>query len=626
MRAEPPRVVVLGGAGGAWGDTSLSAPQLLDSGRCDYILFEALAEITMGILTRARQKNPELGYATDVITMIGRDLPRFAEQGVRVVTNAGGVNPEAAAAALRAIADKAGISLRIAWVEGDNLIDRMEELRTLALTEIGDHSGLVENPVSFNAYLGARPIAAALEAGADVVITGRCVDSALALGPLVYEFGWGPDDLDRLSQGSLAGHLLECGPQSTGGLLSDWEEAGSWENIGYPMAECRADGSFVLTKPQGTGGLVDVRTVAEQLLYEIGDPAAYRLPDVTCDWRSVHLTEVAPDRVRVEGARGKPPPPTLKACAQVIDGFKTVVLLFIGGREARGKAERLFAAFLDRAKRVLDREGLAALRDADLEVLGAESTYGPHSKALDAREVVVKIALHHDSPRALAAVVREVAPFGLTVAGLSGGGTGLPRPTPLVRLRSYLVPRDRFEPRVYLDGSPVAHEAPEASSTLEAKPEGTLPSEAYPVDEPVELPLIAIAHARSGDKGADANIGVRARHPDFLPLIRHQVSAEVVARRFAHRLGRGGRVERYDLPGIDSVNFLLYDALGGGGIASLRFDPQGKAYAQQLLDMPVQVPRAWLAHASIAQVPEVRAVRALSGRAASPEGKESRIS
>jgi hypothetical protein len=285
MERSEERVVVLGGAAGAWGDTSFAAPQLLDSGRCDYILFEALAEITMGILTRARQKNPSLGYATDVIATIGRDLARFVEQGVRVVTNAGGVNPRAAAAALRAMAGEAGVSIRVACIEGDNLIERIDELDALGLTEVSDGSPLVTQPLSFNAYLGARPIAAALGAGADVVITGRCVDSALALGPLIHEFRWSSEDLDALSQGSLAGHLIECGPQSTGGVLTDWEDVISWEDLGYPIAECRADGSFVLTKPDGTGGLVDVRTASEQLLYEIGDPAAYLLPDVTCDWR-----------------------------------------------------------------------------------------------------------------------------------------------------------------------------------------------------------------------------------------------------------------------------------------------------------------------------------------------------
>lgn len=601
------RVVVLGGAAGAWGDTSFAAPQLLDSGRCDYILFEALAEITMGILTRARLADPSLGYTIDVIEMIGRELGRIAEQGVHVITNAGGVNPKAAATLLRRMTDKAGVDLRIAWIEGDNLVGRMGELDGLGLTEMSDGSPLVEAPLSFNAYLGARPIAAALDAGADIVITGRCVDSALALGPLIHEFGWGPEDLDALAQGSLAGHLLECGPQSTGGLLTDWEDVPMWHDLGYPLAECRADGTFVLTKPEGTGGLVDVRTVSEQLLYEIGDPSAYLLPDVTCDWRYVDLAQVGPDRVEVTGALGKVPPPTLKACAQVVDGYKVVGLVFIGGRDATRKAKRFGNDFIRRAERLLEREGFDSLRDVDVEILGAESTYGPHSRAQASREVVVKIALHHDSRDALSAIVRELGSFGMAVPGLTAGGRGLPKPTPLVRLQSYLVPRERFHPSIHLDGEATDYREPPLPPRARDTGRPAPPRTSFPLEDPVELPLIAIAHARSGDKGADANIGVRARHPDFVHILREQLTAKRVAEWLSHRID--GPVSRYEVPGIQAFNFVLRDALGGGGISSLRFDPQGKAYAQQLLDLPISISASMLTHPDLVEVPEVEQAR-----------------
>jgi len=302
--------VTIGSAAGAWGDTSLSTPQLLASGRCDYIIYEGLAEITMGILTRQKVKDPARGYATDIIHTIADHVGAFAEQGIKVVTNAGGINPEAAAELIRGAAEKAGIELQVASVVGDDLAGRLDEVRDLGLTEMTDAGPLPDDPLSFNAYLGARPIAAALDAGADIVVTGRGADSALVLGPLIHEFGWAHDDWDQLSQGSLAGHLLECGPQSTGGLYTDWESFPSWADIGYPLAECRADGSFVLTKPDDTGGLVTPATVAEQLLYEIGDPTTYLLPDVTCDWTQVSLTQIGHDRVEITGARGRPPPPT----------------------------------------------------------------------------------------------------------------------------------------------------------------------------------------------------------------------------------------------------------------------------------------------------------------------------
>ncbi|MEM7134969.1 MAG: acyclic terpene utilization AtuA family protein [Myxococcota bacterium] len=596
------RTVVLGGASGAWGDSSLAAAQLLATERCDYLLFEALAEITMAILTRARAKDPSLGYATDVIRMIGRDLATISAQGVRVVTNAGGVHPRAAAAALRSMAKEAGVAIRIASIEGDDLLDRVGELREAGITELRDGSPVVEDPLSIHAYLGARPIAAALDAGAQVVVTGRCVDSALALGPLIHEFGWGTDDLDRLSQGSLAGHLLECGPQSTGGISTDWRDVPGWDDLGYPMAECRADGSFTITKPAGSGGIVDERTVAEQLVYEIGDPGAYLLPDVTCDWREVTLEAVGQDRVEVVGARGWPPPPTYKACAQTLDGFKATCMLFIGGREARDKAERLCDAFVRRAERILRRENLPPLRRHDLEVLGAESTYGPHSRTTSSREVVAKIALHHDSRQAIAAVVREIGSFGMVVPGLSGGGTGLPKPTPVIRLHSFAVPRELFAPTVQLDAEAIPYAEPIPETGQAPVTERSEASPGCETPDPIVVPLVTIAHTRSGDKGPDSNIGVRARHRDFFPLLESQLSADVVAQWFAHRWPTDhetpieDRVDRYRLPGIHALNFVLHDALGGGGISSLRFDPQGKAYGQQLLDLPLTIPRAWESH------------------------------
>ncbi len=607
---DPNRTVVIGGAAGMWGDTSLSTPQLLASGRCDYIMYEGLAEITMGILTRARMANPERGYATDIIRTIAANLAAYAEQGIKVVTNAGGINPTAAADVIRAAAAEAGLDMTVASVVGDDLAPRLDELREVGLTEMTDGGPLPEWPVSVNAYLGARPIAAALDAGADVVVTGRCVDSALALGPLMHEFGWTHADLDRLSQGSLAGHLLECGPQSTGGLFTDWDVVDSWHTIGYPIAECRADGSFVLTKADGTSGLVSVATAAEQLLYEIGDPAAYLLPDVTCDWTRVHLEQVGTDRVEVTGARGRPAPPTLKAGAQVLDGFKMVFPLSITGRGAVERARRLGVDAIARAQHVLEAGGMAPLADVQVDVLGAEDTYGAHARRSDSREVILRIAVAHEDERALKAIMRELPSFGLAVVGISGG-SGLPKPTPRVRLRSYAVPRELLPATVDL-GDDAPFEVADDPALATAAPVDRAPTDATATfdvgPDPVVLPLVAVAHARSGDKGGDANIGVRARHPDFLPLVRAQVTAATVADHLAHVVD--GAVERHDLPGIDAVNLHLHDALGGGGIASLRNDPQGKAFAQQLLDMEVTVPRAWLDHAALADIPEVAAARA----------------
>lgn len=556
--------VVIGGAAGAWGDSSLSTRQLLDDGRCDYIIYEGLAEITMAILSRARAEDPDAGYARDLIETIAAHLTEFHKAGTKVVTNAGGVNPRAAAKVIRAAGASVGV------VEGD-------DVSGMSVTPAGS--------ISANVYLGARPIAAALDAGADVVITGRVVDSALILGPLLHEYGWGVGDFDLLSAGSLAGHLLECGPQSTGGLLTDWEDTGSWANPGFPIAEIEEDGSFVVTAPETSDAVVDVRTVSEQLLYEIGDPSAYLLPDVACDWRDVTIDVAGKNRVHVSGARGNPPPTTLKACAQVLDGWRVTSLLFVGGRDAVAKARRVAGDLVERGRRMLSDD----FRQVHIEVLGSEDTYGPHGRAEDTREVVLKIALHHDARQALELFVREVPSIALAgPPGVSGGGMGLPRPSPLVRLECYPLKRNEVSAVVSVDGRSVEFDDVDPSICADPVPENPR-TPWFEVPEGEEMPLVAIAHGRSGDKGPHVNVGVRARHPDYWPLILAQVTAERTAEWLAH-LGATA-VHRYELPGIQAVNLVLENGLGAGGTASLRFDPQGKAVAQQLLDMPVVVPR-----------------------------------
>lgn len=574
-----PEIVTLSGAAGAWGDSSLSTPQLLADGRSDYIVYEGLAEITMAILSRAMATDPEQGFARDIVAMIAANLPAYREAGMKVITNAGGVNPNAAADLIK----QADPSVTVAVVSGDDLTGH-------PALKSADLSG---EPLSANVYLGARPIAAALDAGADVVVTGRVVDSALVLGPLIHEFGWGQDQLDLLSAGSLAGHLLECGPQSTGGLLTDWEDTASWANPGYPIAEVSADGRLIITAPSDSDALVDLRSVSEQLLYEIGDPAAYLLPDVSCDWTRGEVEQVGPNRVAVSGARGFAPPGTLKGCAQILDGWRAQSLLFIGGRDAAAKARRVADDLLERARGMLATAGLGDFTTVDMEVLGAEDTYGPHASAGGSREVLLKIGAHHQSREAITAFLREIPSIALAgPPGVSGGGTGLPRPTPLIRLECFPVERESLDVRVEIDGVRIPFEDSPPEPGLAREREVTEVTE-YD-GETVSVPLVAVAHGRSGDKGADVNIGVRARHPDFWPVLLRELTAERVELHLAH-LGATA-VHRYELTGIHAVNFLLESGLGAGGTASLRYDPQGKAVAQQLLDMEIEIPERLADH------------------------------
>jgi hypothetical protein len=358
-----------------------------------------------------------------------------------------------------------------------------------------------------------------------------------------------------------------------------------------------SDGSLVLTTAQDSDGLVDVRTVTEQLLYEIGDPAAYLLPDVTCDWTAVTVEQLTRNQVAVSGARGTPPPETLKACAQVPDGWRAQFLLFIGGRQAVAKARRVAADLLERGRAMLARAGMDDFETVDVEVLGAEDTYGPHGRGGDSREVVLKIGVRHRSREAVSVFIREVPSIGLGgPPGVSGGGQGLPRVTPSIRLECFPVARDQVEARVEVDGRPVPFL--DAHPGAPSRNSDSSPSPVAPYDGPtVSVPLMTIAHGRSGDKGADLNIGIRARHPDFWSVLLREVTADRVAE-FLDHLGAHS-VVRHELAGIHAINFVLEGGLGAGGTASLRFDPQGKAAAQQLLDMEVELPEELAHHPAI---------------------------
>ncbi|SMF04566.1 Protein of unknown function [Tistlia consotensis] len=585
----------IGGGAGFWGDSPEGPAQLVRSGGIDVLLLDYLAEITLSIMARMKARRPEAGYATDFVDLVMAPLAReIAARGIKVVTNAGGVNPEACRDALQRVLDEAGVSLKIALVRGDDLSGETERLRALGVREMFTGAALPERLASVNAYLGAFPIARALAAGADVVITGRCVDSALALGPLIEAFGWGERDYDRLAAGSLAGHLIECSTQATGGIFTDWRTVEGWDRMGYPIAECRADGGFELTKPAGTGGLVAPATVAEQLVYEIGDPAAYLLPDVACDFSAVRLEQAGPDRVRVSGARGRPPTGRYKVSATWPDGYRAAVTMMIGGREAAAKARRVAEAILARVRRQFAEAGFGDFAETLVEVLGAESTYGPNARVRAPREVVLKLAVRHPRKEALQLFAREIYPAASAMAqGLTGFAGGRPEPQPVIRLFSFLIDRAEVPAEVLLEGRTIAVEAGlDAAGAPPAEPAAS-PAPAPSLQGPWRsLPLIAIAHGRSGDKGDLANIGVIARRPEFLPAVRRSVTPEVVAAWLGHLLQ--GPVERFDWPGIDGVNLVLHRALGGGGVASLRHDPQGKALAQMLLDLPVEVPAAWL--------------------------------
>ncbi|KAM4536306.1 uncharacterized protein PAE49_020960 [Odontesthes bonariensis] len=592
---EPVRI---GCASGFWGDTATSVPQLIHGGKLDFLVFDYLSEITMSLLTAAKTKMPNLGYAPDFVQVaLAPFINDIHRKGIRVVSNAGGVNPLACAEAIREVIKKAGLNLKVAMVTGDDLIPHRSGLSDVKMADSSGRQPLPKTLHSMNAYLGAEPIRRCLDLGADIVVTGRCVDSAVALGPLMHSFGWKRSDYDLLAAGSLAGHLIECGAQSTGGIFTDWHKVPDWDNMGFPVVECSADGSFVLSKPPRTGGLVSFGTVAEQLVYEIGDPRRYLLPDVVCDFSQVVIQEVAGvegGAVRVTGAKGLPPSHDYKVCATYMDGFRATAVCPVGGPRAAEKARRTADSIIKRTKRLFKQLGLEDFNSVNVQVLGAEDTYGANAHNKGSREAVIWMAVHHKQKKALELFAREIAPAGTGMApGLTGIVGGRPKVSPVLKPFFFLYPKSQLKVDIHVGGELV-------ESLLEVEPATPEQEEAPPTPfedtTDTDLPsgphsyrLEELAYTRSGDKGDSANIGVVARHPLFFPYLKKHLTSSVVEEYFSHLIqpGRRGAVTRYSLPGIHSLNFVLQSSLGGGGVASLRSDPQGKAYGQMLLDLKV---------------------------------------
>ncbi|MCX2981120.1 DUF1446 domain-containing protein [Halieaceae bacterium IMCC14734] len=590
------KTVRIGCAAGFYGDSQLSARQLVDKGDIDYLVFDYLAEITMAILAKARQKNDDLGYAIDFVTVAMADvLADCAAKGIKVVANAGGVNVPACIAALQQLCEQQGLNLKIGGVYGDNLLGR-EDLPVAAMTENQTGDPLPDKLASINAYLGAQPIADALAAGADVVVTGRVVDSAVMLGPLIHEFGWQTSDYDLLAQGSLCGHVIECGAQCTGGNYTDWHTVPDFADISYPIAEVSADGSFVIGIPRDSGGLATIGSVGEQILYEIADPGNYLLPDVACDFSNVQLEQIGDNLVKVSGARGRAPGDRYKVCATWRDGFQIKGCVMIGGLRARDKAETAMEAWVQRVRSYYEAQGIEDFRAVDLEYLGAEHTFGPHASeaARATREVTAKFGLHHDDPAALQFAANEMVYLGTSgVPGFYGLGGGRVRPGGLMRVHSTMIDKELVTVVVQVGTETIVNQPYTTPATSE--PRGRYKMALDDVDSSQAMATVLLeqlAYARSGDKGNNANIGVLSRERAYLPYLQSQLTAQAVAEYFAHLVH--GEVERFELPGMGAFNFFMTEALGGGGAASLRTDAQGKSLAQQLLSIEIQIPAALL--------------------------------
>jgi hypothetical protein len=566
------------------------------------VVGDYLAEITMVILERQRQADPSRGFAYDFVSQLRQALPEISRRGIRVVANAGGVNLAACRDALARACREAGVDLAIGVVDGGDLLPRIAELRERGVRLSNLDTGapfeaIADRLISAHAYLGARPIAEALRRGADIVVTGRTTDAALVLGPLIHEFGWTDQDWDRLAAGTIAGHLLECGAQVTGGNYTDFKEVPLGDGLGYPIAEVEPDGSFSVTKHPGTGGLVNRKSVVEQLLYEIQDPRAYLTPDVVADFASVRVEEVGPDRVRIAGARGRPAPRDLKVSAIYRRGYRAVGTVLLSGPEVRAKAARLAELLWNRIGKDFE--------ETRADLVGFDGCWLGASPDVEPNEGVLRFAVRDPDRKKVQRFSNCLLGFGLQGPPGLGIFGGRPDVQEALAFWPTLVPRDLVTARVEVTRGGLT-ERVEVPMRLEgaAEPPSPAPLDVAPspgrgprtapsphsagAGPTRRVPLGAIAHARSGDKGDNANIGVVARSREGFEFLRQVLTAQVVAD-YYRDLCQGG-VERYELPNVGALNFVLRQALGGGGTLSLRVDHQGKSLAQGLLLLEVDVP------------------------------------
>jgi hypothetical protein len=606
------RVIRIGNAGGFWGDDPFALRrQLLGPTRLDYVSIDFLAELSMSILQKQRAKDPSAGWARDFLGQIEPLLGELKRRGTRIVTNAGGVNPRGCAKELLAAARAQGLALRVAVVLGDDILPRVAELQATGVDLRNMETGEAFAPVAgrlvaANAYFGALPVREALRFDPDVVVCGRATDTGITLGALMAAFDWSGTDFDRLAAGIVAGHLIECGAQATGGNFTDWRKVRSFDAMGFPVLECSADGSFVVSKQPRSGGLVSCATVREQLVYEMGDPRAYLTPDCVADFTSLSLAPDGPNRVRVSGVRGAPPTPFLKVSAAYSDGFKVSGSLIVSGPDARPKARRLAGIFWSRLFAELDTAGLARPEATQTELVGDDSCHGRLTPAQAPTEVLLRLSAR-DAARPGLEIFRKLLPS-LILSGPPGVAVtgGAPQISEVVSYWPCLVPRYAVLPQ--LEVWEQAAGAPEPARVASRGPLAWLDvcaPGAPPVRAPApprtrawggktqRLPLLAVAHARSGDKGDTANIGLIGRSPECYAWLARHVTAARVKGWF--RDAAQGPVRRHLVPNLWALNFLLERTLGGGGTRSLRLDAQGKTLAQALLRCQVTIPRRLLA-------------------------------
>ena len=590
--ADAPDLLRIGNCSGFFGDRAHAAREMVDGGPIDVLTGDWLAELTMYILHKTRERGG--GYARTFLRELEEVLPTCIERGITVVSNAGGLQPEGLAAAVTELARRQGLDVHVASVSGDDITPHLPELRVQGERFVNLDTGEVlptgAPVVTANAYLRARPIADALAAGAQVVVTGRVTDAALVVGPALHTFGWSDDDLDAIAGAVVAGHVIECGAQCCGGNYAFFEEVPNREHIGFPLAEVHADGSSVITKHPGTGGMVTVGTVTAQLLYEIGGPR-YLSPDAVARFDSIGLSQESTDRVRIAPVRGEAPPDTLKVTANLDAGWRNAMTLALTGCQVAEKAR--FAAEAVWAGIPGGQAGFAeTAEDLSGDLTGGGMAY-------------LRLAIRGDDEKAVgrafsgAVIETSLSSYpGTFFTSAPSGAQGVARYWPTT------VSAAAVTPRIECDGHPVAatplvafeRGADAIPPAAEVGP--TAGRHGPDAVDVVVVPLWALVGARSGDKGGDANVGLWADDDAVASWLQHDFSVAMLKALLPEV--ETYPVSRYPLPNLRAVNFVVHGLLGWGVASNLRLDTQAKGLGELLRSRPVEVPAALAASGPVA--------------------------
>lgn len=579
------RPVIVANCSGFFGDRIAAASEVVRGGPIDVLTGDYLAELTMAILFRTRMKNPSLGYVPTFLSQMEQVMGECLDRGIRIVANAGGLNPRGLAEELEKLAERLGLKPRIAYIEGDDLMAVLDTLRAEGEEFIHMERGIPLKdsgavPITANAYLGCGGIVRALEEGADIVVGGRIADASLVVGPAAWWFGWDMREYDRLAGAALAGHVVECGAQATGGNYSFFDEVPDYRKIGFPVAEIAEDGSFVITKHQGTGGLVSVDTVKAQLLYEIRGPA-YVTPDVTVRFDTVTLTQQGPNRVAATGTRGGPPPGHAKVCINTLNGYRNSVTVVLTGLDIERKARIVTETLFDE---IGPPESFGM---CDVQLVRSDREDPPaNEQAFAYLRITVMDADQKRVDRVSSAAVE------LALASIPGFTLTAPpaRSTPAVVYWPALVDGSRVRQTVVMGSRRIDVDTPAHTDVQQAGPPAQTSMSRSPGGPMVRVPFGRVYAARSGDKGGDANLGVWARTEEAYVFLRSFLGIERLKELLPDL--EPYEIERYELPNLLAVNFYIRGILGLGAAASHRMDPQAKTLAEYLRARVVEVPRA----------------------------------